>query len=223
MALTKSIYIAILNEGTMRVELTGLIVDLIQQGKYNLDIHYPHNKPITFNRNEIVKSFLSSGCDYLLMIDDDIFPPPTILNLADFDEDIIAATCFAFTKDMIIPVAWNRRADGMYFVPNLASSDGLKKVDSVGTGCIMIKRSVLENPWWLENGGWFKNEYDKTGYKEEGNDLAFCRKATDLGYNVFVHTDYQCSHIVPMDLKFIYNSLNSAKAEGEADGENKKQ
>lgn len=219
MSLTKKIYLAILNEGEMRVELTSLVTDLIQQGKYDLEVHYPHNKPITFNRNEIVKSFLSGDADYLLMIDDDIVPPSTILNLADFQEDIVAATCFAFTKDQIMPVAWNRRADGMYYVPSLTSSDGLTKVDTVGTGCIMIKRSVLENPWWKEHGGWFKNEYDKTGYKEEGNDLAFCRKATDLGYNVFVHTDYQCSHIVPMDLKFIYNSLLSAKA----DGENKKQ
>jgi hypothetical protein len=219
MAPTKKIMVCVLNEGEMRVELSALINDLTQQGKYDLDVRYPHNKPITFNRNEIVKSFLATNADYLLMIDDDIVPPSTILNLADFQEDIVAATCFAFTKDQIMPVAWNRRADGMYYVPTLTSSDGLTKVDTVGTGCIMIKRSVLENPWWKEHGGWFKNEYDKTGYKEEGNDLAFCRKATDLGYNVFVHTDYQCSHIVPMDLKFIYNSLTAAKA----DGENKKQ
>jgi hypothetical protein len=205
--LNKSIYIAILNEGTIRTELSVVLNELLLQDKYKVLIRYPNDKPITFNRNEIVKSFLKSPCDYLLMIDDDVVPPLGILNLADFQKDIIGALCFAFTHNMVVPIAWNRRADGQYWLSDLDGNDGLQKVDAVGTGCIMISRKVLENPWWQNNGGWFKNEYDKTGHKKEGNDLAFCRKAEDLGYKVYTHTDYTCSHIVPMDLRYIYGTL----------------
>jgi len=205
--LNKSIYIAILNEGTIRTELSVVLNELLLQDKYKVLIRYPNDKPITFNRNEIVKSFLKSPCDYLLMIDDDVVPPLGILNLADFQKDIIGALCFAFTHNMVVPIAWNRRADGQYWLSDLDGNDGLQKVDAVGTGCIMISRKVLENPWWQNNGGWFKNEYDKTGHKKEGNDLAFCRKAEDLGYKVYTHTDYICSHIVPMDLRYIYGTL----------------
>ena len=203
----KSIMVCILNEGTIRVELSRVLNELLQQDKYNIVIRYPNNKPITFNRNEIVKDFLKSPCDYLLMIDDDIVPPFGILNLADFQKDIIGALCFAFTHEMIVPVAWNRRADGQYWLSDFEGNDGLQKVDAVGTGCIMLSRKVLMDGWWQENGGWFKNEYDKTGYKVEGNDLAFCRKAEDLGYKVYTHTDYICSHIVPMDLKYLYGTF----------------
>lgn len=203
--------VCILNEGTIRVELSSLINELTRQGKYNIVIRYPNDKPITFNRNEIVKTFLKSSCDYLLMIDDDIVPPLGILNLADFQKDIIGALCFAFTHNMIVPIAWKRRADGLYWISDFDGNDALQEVDAVGTGCIMLSRKVLSENWWQENGGWFKNEYDKTGYKMEGNDLAFCRKAQALGYKVYTHTDYTCSHIVPMDLKYLYGTFVNSK------------
>jgi len=204
---TKKIYVAVLNEGEIRVELTRVINHLLTSDKYELILEYPANKPITFNRNEIVKRFLSTNADYLLMIDDDIVPPLNILNLADFQKPITSGLCFAYQLGMIVPLGLIRRADGEYHMPDFKGNEGLMKIDSVGTGCIMIRRDVLENPWWMENGGWFKNEYDKTGYKVEGNDLAFCRKAQDLGFDIYCHVDYPCSHIVPMDLKWIYASL----------------
>jgi len=64
---TKKIYVAVLNEGEIRVELTRVINHLLTSDKYELILEYPANKPITFNRNEIVKRFLSTDADYLLM------------------------------------------------------------------------------------------------------------------------------------------------------------
>jgi len=211
---TKRIYLAVLNQGEIRTELVRVINNLLMQEKYEIMLSYPTNKPITFNRNEIVKDFLKTDCEYLMMVDDDIIPPLSILNLADFQKPIISGLCFAFTKGMIVPLGLIRRADGEYHIPDFKGNEGLMKIDSVGTGCIIIRRDVLEKQWWIENGGWFKNEYDKTGYKVEGNDLSFCRKAQDLGFDIYVHTDYPCSHIVPMDLKFIYASLLGEKNQG---------
>jgi hypothetical protein len=207
MSLAKKIYVAILNQGNITTELSHVINGLLQQEKYNIIVDYPADKPISFNRQNIVKKFLTTDCDYLLMIDSDIVPPLSILNLADFQEDVVAALCFAFTKGMVVPLALVRRADGQYHVPELRGNEGLMPVDAVGTGCIMIARHVLENPWFMENGGWFVNEYDKTGYKKEGLDLSFCRKAQDLGYKIFCHMDYPCSHFTRMDLKLLYASL----------------
>ena len=209
----KSIYLAILNEGTVRVELISVLLELIRQGKYDLIIRFPNDKPITFNRNNIVKAFLKSPCDYLMMIDDDIIPPTTILNLVDFQQDCIGALCFAYTQGMIVPIAWKRKADGKYWIANLGGREGLAEVDAVGTGCIILSRKLLSEKWFLENGGWFKNEYDKTGYKVEGNDIAFCRKAQDLGYKIYTHTDYPCSHMVSMDLKRIYANLSDQNSD----------
>ena len=79
------VYIAILNQGNIRPELALILNQLVYQSKYKIELHYPSEKPISYNRNKIVQDFLSrEGMDYLMMIDSDIVPPANVLNLVDF-------------------------------------------------------------------------------------------------------------------------------------------
>jgi hypothetical protein len=205
---TKSVYLAIPNTGELRMELAQTITQLTHQDKYDLVVRYPVNKPITYNRNMIVQNFLESGCDYLMMCDTDIVPPLSILNLVDFDKDIISPVCFTITGGYINPLVLKRNFEEQYNVIDLDDEAGLIECDALGTGCIIIKREVLADPRWkTTEGAWFKNEYDNNGKKTEGNDLAFCKRAKAMGYKIFCHTDYFCSHFVETDLKQIYSNL----------------
>lgn len=144
------------------------------------------------------------------MIDSDIVPPPNYLNLVNFQKDIISGLCFAFTKGNIYPLILKKDkvkvAESKYYPYKSIHPDkwtGLIECDAVGTGAVILSRRVLEAVPYP-----FRNEYHpKTGEKMLGLDLNFCRRAKMLGYKVFCHTDYQCSHHTRMDLKTIYYTM----------------
>lgn len=206
----KAIYLAVLNQGEIAVELAQCLDAIIQSSPYPLVIDYSCEKPISYNRNQIVKRFLERPqYDYLVMIDSDIVPPPDFLKLIDFEKDIISPVCFAFTKKNIFPLVLKKskhKTTGFKYHPyesiHPSKWKGLIEVDAVGTGAIILSRKVLEAVPYP-----FKNIYDKTGEKQIGLDLNFCREAKLKGFKVFCHTDYLSSHHTRMDLKTIYLTM----------------
>lgn len=212
----KALYISVLNQGEISVELAMALDQLIAKSPFPLYVEYSAEKPISYNRNKIVERFLARPqYDYLLMIDSDIVPPANYLNLLDFQKDIISGLCFAFTKESIFPLVLKRgkkSKDRKYHAYESFHPDkwsGLMEVDAVGTGAIFISREVLEKVPYP-----FRNEYNKkTGEKELGLDLNFCLRAKKLGFKVFCHTDYQCGHYTRMDLKRLYGTMKTIMEE----------
>lgn len=196
----KKIFLAILNQGEIKTDLAKILNYLQQNDSYEIMVSFPSAKPITNNRNMIVQKFLAiKDCDYLMMIDDDIIPPPNILNLVDFEKDIITPLMFVQQKGTLIPLYLRRNADGIYDAGNYLKEKGLQEVDATGTGCIIIKREVLEK---LDHP--FRNEYDRDGIKKLGNDFNFCKRAKELGFKVWVHLDYISDHISECSLREIF-------------------
>jgi len=207
-----SIYLAVLNQGEIAVELTQALNSILATSPFPIFIDYSCEKPISYNRNQIVKRFLDRPqYDYLVMIDSDIVPPADYLKLVDFKKDIISGVCFAFTKNNIFPLVLKRgkkKNEGFKYYPyesiNPKYWKGLLEVDAVGTGAIILSRKVLEAIPYP-----FRNEYDKTGEKQIGLDLNFCRRAKALGFQVFCHTDYVCSHHTRFDLRNVYYTISA--------------
>ncbi len=199
----KKVYVAVLNEGTVRIELAAVLHDMPFQSKYDVYITYPNDKPISNNRNKIVQDFLAhKEYDYLLMIDDDIIPPKNILNLADFQKDIISAMTFMYQQNMVCPLILKKNNEGTYGMAQYKGYEGLVEVDTVGTGCVMLSRKVLEaikRP--------FEDVFDEDGVRKYGLDISFGKKALEAGFQPYLHLDYPCGHRVVMDLKEIYASL----------------
>lgn len=207
---SKGVYVAVLNQGSIRPELSYLLTDLTHQNKYRLFLTYPAAKPISNNRNHIVKDFLKrTEYDYLLMFDNDIIPPLNVLDLVDFDKDIIGGVCFGFMDNSIIPLVVDdntpenmAKGEKPFLVKEMEGDEGLVECGGLGTGLMIIKREVLEKV-----KAPFSNIYDEDGIKTMGLDFSFCKKARALGYKVFTHTDFLCSHWTQMDLKMIYTAL----------------
>lgn len=198
---TKGVYVAALNQGEVKRELSYILTELQFNDRYKILVSYPQDKPITQNRNKIVQDFLSrKEYDYLMMVDDDIVPPPNILDLCDFQKDIIAPVMFTFQGKKVVHLAMRRTKDGKYAPISFKGNEGLIEVDATGTGCIIIHRRVLENIKFP-----FRNEYDADGIKKTGLDFNFCTRAKKLGYQTWVHLDYISSHYATIDLKEIYS------------------
>jgi cellulose synthase/poly-beta-1,6-N-acetylglucosamine synthase-like glycosyltransferase len=204
---TKGVYIAVLNQGGIRPELSYLLTDLTHQNKYRLYLTYPAGKPISHNRNTIIKDFLAKPeYDYLMMLDGDIIPPLNVLDLVDYQKDIMGAVCFAYMDNSIVPLVLDSNPDKTgkpYIVKDVQGDEGLIEVDAIGSGLIIIKREVLEKV-----KAPFSNIYDEDGIKTMGLDLSFCNKAKKLGYKVWCHLDFVCSHWTTIDLKDVYQGLS---------------
>jgi GT2 family glycosyltransferase len=197
------ILIAVPNEGWIRKELSTL---LRFWDKYpNVEIYTPEIRPIHASRNHCVKRFLEfteSDDDRLWFIDSDIVPPPNALaKLVMNDKDIVGGSC-------LVPKLFNGRhcvykTSYCYNDDNelkVANMDGLAKVDVTGTGCLMIKRSVLKG---IEKP--FEFVLDERGELVTSEDFDFCRKVTEAGIDIWYDNDVPCDHIRTVSLGKVYH------------------
>jgi hypothetical protein len=191
------VYLAILNSGWIRREIVYTILPQMLNTKgVEVVFENPHlswGHPISSNRNAITKRFLATDCDFLLMIDDDIVPLHNPIEMVFADKDIIG--CPAKVRQANRACNWNLYqwiGDG-YMPVDLrrAPSDGdVVQVDIVGSGCVLVKRKVLQSI----KAAW-NCEYDEDGVSTYGTDFAFCRRAKENGFEVWTTPWRWCEHI----------------------------
>lgn len=142
------------------------------------------------NRNTIVKKFLETSGDFLLMIDDDTTPPYD-LNLdllTELDKDILV---------LPYPLNMNTQTEDDLFWSIFPEPEkmtkkkgkGLEEIYAAGTGFVLIKRKVLEA---LDPP--FKYLRDKYDNIDKAEDYLFCERAREKGFKTWVDWDYPCSH-----------------------------
>lgn len=107
-------------------------------------------------RNYMVQQCLVGGFDYLLMIDDDNpVPPETLEKMLADDKDIVIATILSRNPDkdgkynLCAFYSHLHKIDGKWLklydpIETFRDEGDLHKIDAGGTGCILIKRKVLE-------------------------------------------------------------------------------
>ena len=195
------VFIAIVNQGWIRPEHVKWLLPLTKSG-IPFHISFPNLKPASHNRNSSVLDFLKTDYTHYLSIDHDVIPDKSPFELLKEDKDIIGLPAKVIQKGQINWVAYNKdKGDNKYYNPaDINGAKGLMNVDIVGTGCILIKREVLENvkaPFMRE---W--NEDGTTGY---GLDFLFCIKAKKQGYKIYCATDYKCEHFKELGLNSLDN------------------
>lgn len=175
---------------------------------------------VTNGRNETVRKFLAAegdeASDWLLFMDDDQQYPQNLLELLIESADpverrIVALPVWKFTgldKDTgrtgVGRNLFDVNDDTHAFVEmNEAdiTPDVVTTVGGVGTGCMMIHRTALEQvAAFAEDNGlfagtcWFRQTHHDPGPYVEGEDLHFCRLAWAAGVSVWVNTSITLSH-----------------------------
>lgn len=148
-------------------------------------------------RNKIVRDFLKTDADALVMCDDDVIPAPGFLDQmiqAPYD---IAGAAVPVAKMPAHPVfinAFDVHDDGRIMTTELPET-GHKAVDAVGTGLILIRRKVLEDKAMTRP---FDQMIDQDGCILVGQDLEFCRRARERGYTIGVLMDTLCDHYISL-------------------------
>lgn len=140
-------------------------------------------------RNKLAEEALKEGADYILWIDADMrFPKNTIETLIKNDKPIVGVNATTRTSP-VKPTAKNLTIDFEnkvnHWIPVVSKNKtGLEKITAIGCGVMMVKREVFENtpkPWF-----WFEQI---PGDKLLGEDVYFCVKAQDAGYDTYVNHD----------------------------------
>jgi hypothetical protein len=207
------VMVAVLNQGAIQPHVSEMVDRIIAEAfikkEYEPTIVYSKVNGVEYNRHEITSKFLKSGCQYLLMVDDDNPCQKNPLDLLKEDKDVISFPTFMWKNEtgkapqlayniyQKIPEGWSTmtyREGGLM----------MHEVDRAGTGCILIKRSVLESidlP--------FESIPGPKGLRLIGEDMVFCDKAHEKGFKIWTNWDYPCSHYKTIDLLAIAQMILS--------------
>jgi len=197
--------LGIITAGNLDIRCVKSLIATAQLGAAEIAIH--QNGPyLDMARNKMVDAFRSdeqyADCDRLLFVDSDIgFDPAHIQTLVDTDLPIVSGVYHSLFETGIHPVVyeWTVNDDGVkVMLPlhqwNRPEEEILVPVEGVGTGFLMIHRSVFER--FLEVYSppiaWFANEI--VDGVELGEDLGFCYRANELGIPIVVNRSVQVSH-----------------------------
>ena len=208
---------------------TGLIPAVTVQSL--LQLHKPaacafmivERQRIDKARSACVLEALRTGADYLLFVDDDNpIPPDTLdLMLAD-DKDIVTAPILGRVADKHgrhpLCAFYSRTVDvdgeslRLYHnIERLRDAGPLHRVDAAGTGCMLIKRRVLEALYAKHRDHVFEFgdirfaekitvdgvDYDRRTMSE---DCEFCERAVDAGFEIWLDERIRPLHITTFNL-----------------------
>ncbi len=168
-------------------------------------------------RNAYVEQFLATDCDILWFLDSDVLPPERLLDLVvtHGDKWSLAGAPYpvwmqqpGYDGPQVTFTVYRAKEGTEMLYPAAVPENGIDFVDGIATGCIFIKREVLEK---VEKP-YFEFKYDPiTRIMTEGEDLGFCVKTRRLGYKFFVDFSMRCNHFKKVSLLDVSNFVEMQK------------
>lgn len=156
-------------------------------GTENTTVSVPSPSPEE-GRDKIVSlvNYIVPRPTHILFIDSDVVPRKnTLTALLSHDKDIVTgAVPICQQGDLKWNVYKNSDAVARDELPT-----NLFKITSCGFGCVLVKTSVLDALEWP----YWRSEY-KPGLRTLGEDIYFCRKATDAGFDIWCDPKVKCDH-----------------------------
>jgi GT2 family glycosyltransferase len=196
------IFVGIPVLGDLKLETTMSLLRYVQERKYPSMVAF---KPDTYThtaRNSLLYQAVEAKASHLMFIDGDMeFPPDAIDKLIDRNLDIVGGLYSTRTIDAV-PVLriHDKELNAVRSpFPHEINFNKLFKVAAVGTGFMLIKMSVfakIDPPFFFhaecETFGLAKNPFPKN---EVGEDVAFCLKAGQAGFDVWVDPLIKLGHV----------------------------
>lgn len=162
-------------------------------------------------RNKAVEDFLASDCDVIWFLDSDITPGIQVMDLVatHYDKWKVAGLTYPVFMTMngqvhpeVVYTVYQYQKESNAFRPTTAPTKGMGFVDGLATGCLLIKREVLE----AMEAPYFEFKYQEhTRDLAEGEDLNFAKKVYQMGHRFLVDFGTLCRHAKNVDLLDVNN------------------
>lgn len=196
----KHIMVTVPTRGAVRWETITRLEQVRDDASNLMPILYqPGNLSVALTRNTIVHKFMQTDCTTLVMVDDDIVPPPHFLETLDrFIPEFGMVSIphpmpHPVDKSKMILTAYNWGRDGLEPAPLM---DGINQVDAVATGCVAISREAIE----VLGSCPFKIENDPFAYVTS-DDFIFCGELNEAGFKIGCWFDiWHCDHVTTVNV-----------------------
>ena len=194
-------------------EVLRKVVAIAGDPRFRVSLDLPCYVPFENGLAHTVNLLMKGDWEWWLSIDADNPPMRNPLDLIELDRDIMGCPTpvYHYTGEQPgeRPIYWNAyqfdAPTGLY--REWPVKEGLQRVDAVGTGCILINRRVFEHPEMRK--GPFMRRWNEDGTVERGNDIAFCERAREHGFEIWCHFDYPAEHMVEVPLNEISKAFKA--------------
>ena len=207
--------IAILHMGRVCTELASWAAYVAAtERRYPLTIQWFGNDaqavPHSSNRNRILRE---TPADFsgVLMLDADTVPHPRTVDIPLLGKDILLAPCPIWRPDddygpiVTNLVPYGAKEGNMDGATLPIGAPIVSRIKEGGTGCIWISNNVIRHP---DMRAPFKFETDDDGITVIGEDHAFCRRATEAGFEIWGGMAYVMGHIKAINLTTCYDAFH---------------
>lgn len=150
---------------------------------------------IDHGRNVALQQVYTGDCSHILFLDSDMtYPANTLHRLLSHNKDIVGASyCTRVMPHGMVHRNLNKSSTlpPIENYSNDAPGSALHEVQSLGGGCLLIRREVLDAfPLPVFQSLWISTEIP------QGEDRGFCLKARELGFKVWmdVPLTYEMGH-----------------------------
>lgn len=165
--------------------------------------HVPSGYGVAIGRNQAAREMFDHKGEpftHLMFIDDDVtIPADAICRMAASGKDIICGQIPAIriVHGLEIPYVQCMDLDGSWPHRWLLPSKDPLRIKACGFGCVMIRREVLERlgfPWFV----WPDEDRHQRAMMSE--DVNFCFRAAEAGYEIHVDPWIRCGHHKTLDV-----------------------
>ena len=208
-----SILVAIPHLGQTVPGLELKLARWIHESPYSAEFRLSQINPTYSNRNAICNYFLKTKHTHLLFIDSDTVPAYNPLDMVKHDVDVVGGVYPAWNINRFYWLAMKEHKDGSFKTVAVDQRNGLREVDGLGAGCMLIKRKVikaLKAP--------FKDKTREDGTRSIGHDYYFCKRAKEKGFKVYADWDVLCDHVKQVPLLSVIKALKKTYDQGVKDG-----
>lgn len=157
----------------------------------------PNNPgPLETIRNNLVVQALREHCTMLLMMDtDQVYPSNTIPKLLSHEKDVVAVNVHR-RYPPFDSILYRGELGNYHHVPDDECFSGeLIEIDATGCGCVLFNTDVfLDIPY-----PWFEH-YRLGDGRVVGEDIDFCSKLKDSGYEIYADTSIEVGHLSTLEI-----------------------
>ena len=161
---------------------------MLQKGGNETAIMFQVGSLIYDARNKLAKQAIKMQADYTMWFDSDmIFHPDTMIRLLDHNAPIVSGAYFRRSPPYHL-VAFDKCDTENREWTDLPLPKETVKCGGVGFGCVLVRTDVL-----LDVAAKYKTWFEPmNGF---GEDLSFCYRARQCGYDVLLDPSISCGHV----------------------------
>lgn len=189
----KKILIAIPTAKNIEVETFKSIYDLKVPEGYETDFQFFYGYRIDQIRN-LIANWVINKYDYLFSVDSDItFASDTLEKMLSHDVDVVSGIYRQRIEERQTIEIYEKTANGgvTHMNYNKLKNRGLVEVDACGFGCVLVKKNVIQTIPYPQ----FEYHVALNHHNTVSEDVDFCTKATNNGFQIFCDTSIICDHI----------------------------